>query len=135
MFHLSGLDNRSPIQYRYLPLFHSVHFLVSAINLFFLLAHESTDYYCRQLPGNLVLRRFGVCNFIAFIVVAWGAIELGMGFVSTWGYLTLCRILLGALEVKIALIPVIQPVSFHQVRFFPCHDFRHIDVVCVSNSD
>jgi hypothetical protein len=98
MVYISGLDSWSPIQYRYLPLFRSVHFLVSAVNI--PPVHELTDHCYRQLPGNLVLRRFGVSNFIAFIVVAWGAIELGMGFVSTWGYLTLCRILLGALEVR-----------------------------------
>lgn len=55
-------------------------------------------YIFLQLPGNLVLRRFGVRNFIALIVIAWGAVQLAMGFVPTWGYLTLCRILLGALE-------------------------------------
>src|SRR6185369_5109948 len=55
--------------------------------------------YLRQLPGNLVLRKFGVRNWITFIVTAWGAVQLAMGFVPTWGYLVLMRILLGALEV------------------------------------
>ncbi|KAG6828257.1 hypothetical protein H0H92_008645 [Tricholoma furcatifolium] len=52
------------------------------------------------LPGNLVLRKFGVRNWLTFIVVAWGSVQLGMGFVPTWGYLTATRILLGALEAS-----------------------------------
>ncbi|RDB25088.1 hypothetical protein Hypma_007608 [Hypsizygus marmoreus] len=57
-------------------------------------------YILLQLPGNLVLRRFGVRNWLTFSVVGWGAVQLGMGFVPAWGYLTLCRILLGALEAS-----------------------------------
>ncbi|KAF9012523.1 major facilitator superfamily domain-containing protein [Cyathus striatus] len=55
-------------------------------------------YILLQLPGNLVLRRFGVRNWLTFTVVGWGAVQLGMGFVKAWGYLTLCRILLGIFE-------------------------------------
>ncbi|KAG5651624.1 hypothetical protein H0H81_008001 [Sphagnurus paluster] len=57
-------------------------------------------YILLQLPGNLVLRKFGVRNWLTFIVVGWGAVQLAMGFVPTWGYLTLTRILLGALEAS-----------------------------------
>ncbi|EEB87739.1 hypothetical protein MPER_14802, partial [Moniliophthora perniciosa FA553] len=28
----------------------------------------------------------------------WGAVQTGMAFVKSWGMLTLCRVLLGALE-------------------------------------
>ncbi|TFK44906.1 major facilitator superfamily domain-containing protein [Crucibulum laeve] len=55
-------------------------------------------YMIFQLPGNLLLQRFGVRNWLTFTVVAWGAVQLGMGFVPTWGYLTFCRILLGIFE-------------------------------------
>ncbi|PFH52138.1 hypothetical protein AMATHDRAFT_79876 [Amanita thiersii Skay4041] len=55
-------------------------------------------YVLLQLPGNLVLRYFGVRNWITFSVIGWGAVQLGMGFVPTWGYLALCRVLLGACE-------------------------------------
>ncbi|KAK2463121.1 hypothetical protein APHAL10511_004776 [Amanita phalloides] len=55
-------------------------------------------YVLLQLPGNLILRRFGVKNVIGFSVVGWGAVQLGMGFVHTWGDLALCRVLLGACE-------------------------------------
>ncbi|KAF5380507.1 hypothetical protein D9615_004684 [Tricholomella constricta] len=57
-------------------------------------------YIIFQLPGNLVLRKFGVRNWLTFSVVGWGAVQLGMGFVPTWGWLTFTRILLGALEAS-----------------------------------
>ncbi|KAL1678216.1 major facilitator superfamily domain-containing protein [Schizophyllum commune] len=55
-------------------------------------------YILFQVPGNLLLRKFGVRAWLSAIVVGWGAVQIGMGFVSSWGYLTLCRVLLGALE-------------------------------------
>lgn len=54
----------------------------------------------RQLPSNMVLRRFGVRVCLTFYVISWGAVQLGMGFVKTWGTLTLCRVLLGVFEVS-----------------------------------
>jgi len=57
-------------------------------------------YILLQLPGNLVLRKYGARNLLTFTVVAWGAVQLGMGFVSTWAWLTVCRLLLGALEAS-----------------------------------
>ena len=53
-----------------------------------------------QLPSNLLLRKLGVTHWLAFLVVAWGAVELAMGFVPTWGLLGLCRVLLGTFEVR-----------------------------------
>ncbi len=53
-----------------------------------------------QLPGNLVLRKFGARNMLTFNVVAWGAVQLGMGFVSAWYWLVVCRVLLGVFEVR-----------------------------------
>ncbi|TFK74581.1 MFS general substrate transporter [Pluteus cervinus] len=55
-------------------------------------------YILLQLPGNYVLRKLGVRNWLTFLVVGWGAVQVGMGFVQTWGYLTFCRFLLGAFE-------------------------------------
>ncbi|KAL0955861.1 hypothetical protein HGRIS_002063 [Hohenbuehelia grisea] len=55
-------------------------------------------YILGQLPGNLVLRKLGARNWLSFCVFAWGAVQLGMGFVPTWGYLILCRVLLGLFE-------------------------------------
>ena len=53
----------------------------------------------RQLPSNLFLRRLGGVHWLSFLVVAWGAVQLAMGFVPTWGVLALCRVLLGTFEV------------------------------------
>ncbi|KAK7036421.1 hypothetical protein VNI00_011618 [Paramarasmius palmivorus] len=55
-------------------------------------------YILLQIPGNAMLRAVGARNLITFIVVGWGAVQTGMAFVKSWGMLTLCRILLGALE-------------------------------------
>lgn len=57
-------------------------------------------YILLQLPGNLVLRRLGARHWITFIVVGWGTTVLSMGFVRSWLYLALLRILLGALEAS-----------------------------------
>lgn len=46
-----------------------------------------------------MLRKFGVQKLLTFIVVAWGTVQLGMGFVHAWGWLVLCRVLLGIFEV------------------------------------
>jgi len=53
-----------------------------------------------QLPANLILRKVGVRNWLTFIVVSWGAVQLGMSFVTDWRELLLCRMLLGAFEVS-----------------------------------
>ncbi|EAU83784.1 hypothetical protein CC1G_07519 [Coprinopsis cinerea okayama7 len=55
-------------------------------------------YILLQLPGNLVLRKLGVRNWLTFLVVAWGTVQLGMGFVKNWEELLVTRILLGVFE-------------------------------------
>ncbi|KAF9045114.1 major facilitator superfamily domain-containing protein [Panaeolus papilionaceus] len=55
-------------------------------------------YILFQIPGNIVLRRVGVRNSLAFVVFAWGVVLLGMGFVNSWGWMVLCRVLLGVFE-------------------------------------
>jgi len=51
-----------------------------------------------QLPSSFMLRRLGARTWLTMCVTGWGACQLGMGFVSQWGFLVLCRILLGACE-------------------------------------
>ncbi|KAJ2924274.1 hypothetical protein H1R20_g12820, partial [Candolleomyces eurysporus] len=41
-------------------------------------------YIIFQLPGNFVLRRVGVRNWLTFLVAAFGSIQLGMGFSKDW---------------------------------------------------
>lgn len=60
----------------------------------------STDRPLSQLPSNLLLRKLGVTNWLGFCVISWGFVQLSMGFVPTWEYLGLCRVLLGAFEVR-----------------------------------
>ncbi|PPR05324.1 hypothetical protein CVT24_008043 [Panaeolus cyanescens] len=57
-------------------------------------------YFFLQLPGNVALTYFGVRNWLSFVVVAWGAVQLGMGFVQHWRWLVLCRALLGVFEAS-----------------------------------
>jgi len=59
-----------------------------------------TMFAVSQLPSNLFLRNLGVRNWLSFTVFSWGLVELGMGAVRSWGYLALCRVLLGAFEVR-----------------------------------
>ncbi|KDR68723.1 hypothetical protein GALMADRAFT_231049 [Galerina marginata CBS 339.88] len=55
-------------------------------------------YTLLQIPSNVVLRFLGARTWLTICVVGWGAAQLGMGFVPTWGYLLLCRVLLGVFE-------------------------------------
>ena len=66
----------------------------------------------RQIPGNIILRFLGARLWLTICVVGWGAAQLGMAFVPTWGYLCLCRIFLGVFEVCHAILCLIWPVSF-----------------------
>jgi hypothetical protein len=52
-----------------------------------------------QLPGNIVLRQLGVRRWLTFIVFAWGLVQFGMTFVRSWGWMIICRILMGIFEV------------------------------------
>ena len=66
-----------------------------------------------QLPSNLLLRELGVTQWLSFLVVSWGAVELAMGFVPTWEFLGLCRVLLGTFEVcKLLFMPCLYSPSF-----------------------
>ncbi|KAK0195772.1 major facilitator superfamily domain-containing protein [Armillaria mellea] len=55
-------------------------------------------YILLELPSNMCLRAIGARNLLTGTVIAWGAVQVGMGFVPSWGYLALCRALLGVFE-------------------------------------
>ncbi|KAJ7018347.1 major facilitator superfamily domain-containing protein [Mycena alexandri] len=57
-------------------------------------------YILLQIPGNLVVRKFGARNYLTACAISWGAVQVGMAFVKTWHTLTLCRFLLGACEAS-----------------------------------
>ncbi|KAG2006994.1 high-affinity nicotinic acid transporter, variant 2 [Coprinopsis cinerea AmutBmut pab1-1] len=48
-----------------------------------------------QLPSNMVLRWIGVRELMTSLILAWGAAQLGMGFVKNWQQLLITRLLLG----------------------------------------
>ncbi|KAG8834711.1 hypothetical protein FRC17_007617 [Serendipita sp. 399] len=55
-------------------------------------------YIIFELPSNIVVRRVGCARWLGSIVLAWGIVMLGMGFVKHWWQLAICRALLGLLE-------------------------------------
>lgn len=48
--------------------------------------------------SNILMRKIGCRAHLSAIVILWGAVMLGMGFVKTWEQLAVCRVLLGLLE-------------------------------------
>ncbi|EAU83958.2 high-affinity nicotinic acid transporter [Coprinopsis cinerea okayama7 len=55
-------------------------------------------YTILQIPGNIALRYLGARLHLTICVVGWGAAQLGMGFVTDWVQLCICRVLLGVFE-------------------------------------
>jgi MFS family permease len=55
-------------------------------------------YALFELPSNLIIRRLGARYWLGFLITAWGACVLGMGFVKNWELLTVLRALLGLFE-------------------------------------
>jgi len=98
-----GSSTRRSFQFGCLHILRSIYTLVSLLDSS--LSCSWLTPATRQLPGNLLLRKFGVRNWLAFIVISYGAVQLGMGFINVWPWLVFCRILLGALEVW-QLLPV-----------------------------
>ena len=76
-------------------LYHPVRFS-SLCSISFAPNHDSNF---SQIPTNAIVRRIGVRIWITFVVTAWGAVTIGMGFVKHWSVLALCRALIGAFEV------------------------------------
>ncbi|OAF99295.1 MFS general substrate transporter [Paraphaeosphaeria sporulosa] len=55
--------------------------------------------YCLfELPSNYVIRRLGARLWLSFLIIAWGACVLSMGFVQSWEVLTVLRAFLGVFE-------------------------------------
>lgn len=55
-------------------------------------------YIVFELPSNIVLRKVGCRIWLSTIVILWGGVMLGMGFLTDWTQLAACRVLLGLLE-------------------------------------
>ncbi|PGG95220.1 hypothetical protein AJ79_10178 [Helicocarpus griseus UAMH5409] len=55
-------------------------------------------YFLFELPSNIVLRKVGSANWLAFVAFGWGSFMLGQGFVNSFEALTVMRFLLGFFE-------------------------------------
>jgi MFS family permease len=57
-----------------------------------------TTYIVFQPPATVIVRYLGPRTFLSFIVVAWGAVMIGMGFSDSFETLAALRVVLGILE-------------------------------------
>jgi MFS family permease len=57
-----------------------------------------TTYIVFQPPATVIVRYLGPRIFLSVIVVAWGAVMIGMGFVHTFEAMAAMRVILGILE-------------------------------------
>jgi len=73
-------------------------------------------YVALQPPATVVLRKLGPRIFLPLIVVIWGAVMIGFGFVKEWHTLLPLRLILGVFEAG----------------FFP-GELYDISVVCEAN--
>jgi MFS family permease len=55
-------------------------------------------YIVFQPPSTIIVRKLGPRIHLSVIVVLWGAVMIGMGFVKDWESLAALRIVLGILE-------------------------------------
>ncbi|KAL3264984.1 hypothetical protein ABHI18_000261 [Aspergillus niger] len=55
-------------------------------------------YVVLQPPMTVIIRKVGPTLFLGTLVISWGAILVGMGFVKNWKQMVAIRVLLGALE-------------------------------------
>ncbi|KAF1955205.1 MFS general substrate transporter [Byssothecium circinans] len=55
-------------------------------------------YVIFQPPATVIVRKLGPRLFLSGIVIAWGAVMIGFGFVKDWVQLTALRVVLGLLE-------------------------------------
>ena len=72
-------------------------------------------YFLFELPSNIVLRKVGSANWLAFIAFMWGCVMIGQGFVTSYQALAGCRTLLG----------------FFEAGFFPGCEFVRASSGCV----
>lgn len=108
-----------------------VPYIILYAPILFLVFPTSSTTHTSQLPGNLILRILGARHWLTFSVLAWGAVQLGMGFVTNWGQLTATRALMGMFEVQ-------RHVHFRSCyciyshiigSVLSCYGFPHLDLV------
>ncbi|KAH7088023.1 major facilitator superfamily domain-containing protein [Paraphoma chrysanthemicola] len=55
-------------------------------------------YFIFEIPSNVVLRKVGAANWLAFLCMSWGLVTFGAGFAKKWTDIVVCRLLLGLFE-------------------------------------
>ncbi|KAF2998140.1 hypothetical protein E8E13_001601 [Curvularia kusanoi] len=55
-------------------------------------------YFLFEIPSNIVLRKVGAANWLAFLCMSWGLATFGAGFAKKWTDIVICRLLLGLFE-------------------------------------
>lgn len=55
-------------------------------------------YFIFEIPSNIVLRKIGAANWLAFLCMSWGLVTFGAGFAKKWTDIVVCRLLLGLFE-------------------------------------
>jgi len=58
-------------------------------------------YVVFEIPSDWALVRFGVWKTMTALIVSWGLIVMGMGFVKHWSGLAVLRLFLGVFEARI----------------------------------
>ena len=81
-------------------------------------------YALFEVPSNYMLKRLKPSNWIAFLMLSWGAITMGLGGVQNFGSVTAVRFLLGVFEA--GLFPGLVCKSQHRLEshIFNTDSFR-----------
>jgi ACS family tartrate transporter-like MFS transporter len=72
-------------------------------------------YFLLEIPGAILVERWSARRWIARILITWGIVTIGMGFVHTSGQFYLVRFLLGAAEA--GFFPGIVVYLTHWFRY------------------
>ncbi|KAH7407407.1 major facilitator superfamily domain-containing protein [Cadophora sp. MPI-SDFR-AT-0126] len=90
---------------------------MSGIDYNIALAIFFPTYVIAEVPSNMMIKRLSPSLWLTFIMVAWSAIVIGMGFVTNFGGLLATRAILGLAEG--GLFP---GVSYYITLWYPRHE-------------
>ncbi|KAH9220811.1 major facilitator superfamily domain-containing protein [Leptodontidium sp. 2 PMI_412] len=90
---------------------------MSGIDYNIALAIFFPTYVIAEVPSNMMIKRLSPSIWLTFIMVAWSAVVIGMGFVTNFGGLLAARAILGLAEG--GLFP---GVSYYITLWYPRHE-------------
>tara|TARA_R110002060_G_scaffold29884_4_gene40317 strand:+ start:2397 stop:2867 length:471 start_codon:yes stop_codon:yes gene_type:complete len=90
---------------------------MSGIDYNIALAIFFPTYVLAEVPSNMMIKRLSPSLWLTFIMVAWSAVVIGMGFVTNFGGLLATRAILGLAEG--GLFP---GVSYYITLWYPRHE-------------